>query len=330
MHLRTTLFVGLLAGFAAAQQLTAHPQQTLQNGNGNIVPFGVISGGTFAEGRTHILVPANELPSIPALLDGIEIHGQATDVVDYASLTINIMPTTATSLSTTFANNLTGPVTTVLQATNLQVAYNSAWTRIPFTVQYVHDGSSAMLIEVLKVVQPGTAGYPFMTMSTSSSPPRTDRPAMAYALGGPGSGASQATNANVLANAIVHRLVWQGTPTVRHESGTGAASGNQYGLGGQVDAFVNGPAGHFWIMAAATTYLPAGVQVPGLQGEFRLNGPVTFASGLLDANGDGGFVVPLPNNPSLAGFFLCYQGAVVDPATVAITFTNAMDHFVNL
>ena len=322
--------LALLTPFVAAQNssLTAHPQETLQNGNGNLVPFGVITSGQFGEGRTQFLVPKDELPSFPAVLAGIEIHGQGAAVMDYASLKLNIGPSTAVTLSSNFASNLPASPTTVLQATALQVSYVGTWTPITFTVPYVHDGASAMVIDIQKVVQTA-ASYPFMTMSTSSSPTRTDRPAMVYAFGFPGSGASLSTVGQYAATPLSFRLVWSNTPTIRNLSDVGT-SGNQYGVGSNVTLTVNGTPNHLWVLAAALTFLPTAVPVPGLQGDLRLNGPVVFAGGLLDPNGVATQLVAIPNNPGLVGFYLTYQGAIIDPATVGISLTNGTDHFVNL
>jgi len=329
IHLVTAaLFTTLLS--AQNPALTAHPQETLQNGNGNLVPFGVLTTGSFGEGHTMFLVPANELPSFPALLYGIEIHCQATASLTYSSLTLNCGPTTATSLQTTFANNFPTAPTNVLQAVGLTVNYSSsAWVQIPFTSPYVHDGVSALVIEIQKVVQQA-ASYPFMTMSTSSSPPRTDRPNMVYAFGTPGSGASQALTGPYQANPLSFRLVWQGTPTIRNRGDLVAGpSSNQYGLGGTVTLTMNGPPSNLYLMAAATSFLPVAFPIPGITGNLRLNSPVIFDSGLLDPAGVATYVLNIPNNPALVGFYLAYQGATIDPATVGISLTNGMDHFVN-
>lgn len=324
------LAISLLSPILLAQNpaLTAHPQETLQNGNGNIVPFGVISGGTFGEGRVMFLVPKDELPSFPCLLNGIEVHGQATATMDYASLSINVGATTATTLQSTFANNFPGSPTNVLAATNLQVNYlSNAWVQIPFTTPYVHDGVSAMVIEVQKLVQTA-ASYPFMTMSTCSSPVRTDRPNMVYAFSNPGGGASTAPNGPYAATPLSFRLVWSGTPTLRNRGDIGASQ-NQYNVGGVVDLTMNGPAGHLYVIAAALSFLPTAAPVPGITGDLRLNGPTIFTGGLLDPNGVAGYQVQIPANPALAGFYLTYQGATIDPVTVGITLTNGTDHFVN-
>jgi hypothetical protein len=318
----------LFAVAASAQQLTAHPQETLQNNTGNVVPFGVLPAGNFAEGRTHILVPKDELPSQPAVLTGIEIQPTATANVDYTQLDVSVGPFVGTSLAGTFANNITVPLTPMLPTGPLTIAWtNGAWTPLPTTGIYVHDGSSAMLIEIVKVVQ-NSSTLPFMGSNSSSSPPRTDRPAMAYAFGFPGSGASTATNANVFANQILYRLVWTAQPTLRHRQDQGSSQ-NQYALGSTVDLTVSGPAGHLFVLAADVGFLPQQAPIPGIGGALRLAGPVVFAGGLLGAGGEAVQQVGLPLQTAFIGFYLTYQAAVVDPATGGITLTNGTDHFVN-
>ncbi len=313
-----------------AQQtnVTAHPQDTLQGGGGNYSPFGVFSTGSGAEARCNILVPKDELPGAGALLTGIELLTLIGGTVDYASLQITASPTPATSLSSTYAANLVGTPTVVLQATSLQVTYSTtAWVPIGFTQPYVHDGTSALLLDIQKIVQ-SAASYQFVTMKKTSSPSRTDRPTMVYGFGGPGSGQSTAANAFGSDEPISFRLRWSGTPTVRNRGDAGV-SGNQYSLGGSVLLTMQGDPGFFWVLAAGTGFLTPSVVIPGIQGTLRLNGAVLFAGGLLDATGAASHVVYLPNNPGLVGFYLPYQAATVDPGTGAIVLANGTDHFIN-
>jgi hypothetical protein len=322
-------FVLTAANLAFAQQLpTSHPQDTLQGGGGNFSPFGVFSTGSGAEARSQILVPKNELPGPGAVLTGIELLALVGGTVDYASLQITASPTPATSLSSTFAANVVGPTTVVLQATSLQVAHSqTAWVAIPFTQPYVHDGTSALLLDIQKVVQTAPS-YTFVTTKITSSPARTDRPQMVYSFGGPGSGQSAATAAFGNAEPISFRLSWLGTPTLRNRGDTGPA-GTQYHLGGSVLLTTNGSPGSFWVLAAGTGFLASSVVIPGLGGSLHLDGAVVFAGGLLDATGVGQHTVSIPNVAGLVGAYLPYQAATVDPLNGAIVLTNGSDHFVN-
>ncbi len=314
----------------AAQQVhrTAHPQDVLQGGGGNFAPFGVFSSGQGAEARTQFLVPKDELPGPGTLLTGIELTALIGGTVDYASLEISAAPTTATSLSNTFASNLVNPPTVVLPATPLQVTWSTtAWSAIDFAVPYVHDGTSALVIEVKKVVQ-AAPSFTFVTMRKNSVPSRGDRPQMVYSFGGPGSGTSNATSAFGNDEPVSFRLRWQMTPTLRNESAQGP-SNNQYGLGGSVTFKIDGDPNELWVLAAGSGFLPTSTFVPGLLGTFRLAGPTLFASGLLDPNGVGTFALNIPNTPTLPGLYLAYQAATVAPATGVIWLTNGTDHFVN-
>jgi hypothetical protein len=321
-------FALIASDLALAQLPTAHPQDTLQGGGGNFAPFGVFSTGSGAEGRTQILVPANELPATPAVLTGIELLALIGGTVDYASLQIEASPTPATSLSLSFAANVVATPTVVLQATSLQVAHSTtAWVAIQFTQPYVHDGTSALLLEIQKVVQTAPS-YTFVTTKKTSSPARTDRPQMVYVFGGPGSGQATATSAFANDEPISFRLLWTATPTLRNR-GDGGTSGNQYNIGGSVVLTTQGSPGSFWVLAAGTGFLSPAVVIPGIQGELRLDGAIVFAGGLLDAAGQGLHTVSIPNVAGLVGIYLPYQAATVDPSSGAIVLTNGTDHFVN-
>lgn len=328
---RCLLSVLVLAAATMAQSplLTAHPQDLTLTNAGAVVPLGSWSNGsTFGEGHTMILVPKHELPCFPTLLLGIEVVGSTTSPLTYASLRMHVGPTTATSLQSTFALNHQVAPTQVLNATNLTVSYTGfSWTPIPFTQPYQHDGTSAMVIEIQKVVQ-YVGGMPIMMMTGSGLPPRTDRPDMIYAVGDTYSGASQAVSATVTSDAMSFRLRWANTPTLRHLSNVPYGT-PQYALGSWVTLTLNGPPGHFYLMSAAPSFLPVAAPIPGVLGELRLDGPSTFSSGLLDANGAGTYQLIIPWNAALVGLYLAYQGATVDPVNLGIELTNGMDHFVN-
>ena len=332
MHTTLAISCAALAAAALAAQngaLTAHPQETLQNSSGNIAPLGVLPGGIGAEGRVMLLVPREEVPTVPAVLTAIEVYCPSGATVQYTSLQMNAAATSATGLNLAFLPNYQQGPWPILSATNLTVAYGAGWTRIPFNNPYPFPGNSNLLIEFLKVVQPVSGGFPFATTSTSSSPPRIDRPPMVYAFGNPGSGASNAAFGTTYATSIAFRLVWDNTPTIRHRSDVGL-SGNQYNLGGNVTVTLQGQPGQAYVMAAGSSYLPFGLPLPGIDGELRLDAPTTFASGLLGLSGAESATIAIPSVPALVGIFLAYQGVTYDLGSQALTLTNCSDHFVNL
>jgi len=336
-HLLPLSFFAL--SLPAQQVLTAHPQDTTLDGFGNVAPFGVLPGGLVAESRVQILVPKDELPAVGAVLTGLEAASLVGDTVTYTQLSITVRPVTLTSLSTSFAANLVGTPTTVLSASGLQVPWTTgAWTPIAFTQNYVHDGVSAMLIDITKIAGPtvvsgggggggsGSSSYPYVTM-TSAWPERLDRPQMVYFFSAAGGGGSTSPTAFASASPVSLRLRWSGVPSLRHQSDNGTLVA--YGLGNSITFTAAGNAGDLFAIAGADAFLPTAIQLPGIVGSLRIGAPILFASGLLDGNGLGvaGFVVP--SVPGLVGVHLAYQAVTIDPAGGPLRLTNGTDHFVN-
>ncbi|MGE3171782.1 MAG: hypothetical protein AB7O97_04095 [Planctomycetota bacterium] len=319
--------LGCCAASLAAQQVarTAHPQDTLVNGGGNLAPLGVFPTGIGAEARTQLLLRSVELPASGAVLTGIEVHCPGTLTMTYQALTITVARTTQTGLGNTFAANLAAPVV-VLQGNGLSVPYVSgSWSVIPLNGSYVHDGFSSLVVEFRKVVSPGSLF--FCSMDTPSAPARTDRPPMLYSLGGLGSGVANASVATVTAEPIALRLVWSGVPTMRHRSDI-QPSGNHYALGSPVDLVVDGTPGSFFMTGVDLAFQPVPFVLPGVGGRLRVVGQ-TIGGGTLDANGVGVQTVRIPVDPGLVGVKVVYQGGVFDALTRVGTFTNGHDHFVN-
>ncbi len=325
---RAALVAVLSVAGLVGQNLTAHPQETLQGTSGNVVPFGV-GFGSSVESRTQLLVPKNELPAVPAVLIGIELQGLLPASVQFSSLQIDVAPTAASTLFPTLDGNLPVPPTTVLPAGPWSINFSTtAWVAIPFPVPYVHDGQSALVLDIRKIVNVAGSA-PLSGCSAVTTPMRTDRPRMIFANGNAGSGASQATVATVPPqNPISFRLRWLGTPILRNRSDA-ATSGNYHGLGGSATLKVQDNPGALWVLAADSSFLPTGVVLPAISGELRLPNPNLFAAGQLDASGLGSYVLPIPNDPSLIGSYLALQAATIDPTTLTILLTNGTDLFVN-
>ncbi|MBK8095597.1 MAG: hypothetical protein IPK26_00710 [Planctomycetes bacterium] len=314
----------LTAACALGQNLTAHPQETTDNSSGNLVPFGVLAAGNFAEGRTHVLIRGVELPGPGAVLLGMDVHGQNVANLGYLSLDITVSPTTATSLSLTFANNLPLPQT-LLSTTNQTIGWNGQWVPITFTTPYVHDGSSALVIEIKKVVDPAT--FAFLTCSTSSDPQRGDLPPMAYEFGGPGSGAAQNPTARFTAAALAVRLHWAGAPTVRLLSNRFGPNNTQFAIGGSITHTVAGSPNELFINLLAQSFLNPPQALAPVVGEWRVNGP-TMNLGVMPAGGEAVTTINIPNNPQLVGQYFTWQSLTVAPGLTGAWFTNAADAFI--
>jgi hypothetical protein len=325
-HLTLPLLLTLLAPIAA-QQRSAHPQESLGIGSGNTTPLGW-AGGIGAESRTQVLIPRQELPAVPALLTGIEVAGLFAGNLNYQMLGITCAPALISALDAEFATNLGPAPTVVVPPGPRAVDYSlQPWTLIAFVQPYQHDGHSDLVLEFRKVVFPLGSSV-LVAHRNGSTPERADRPRMQATFGDLGSGAAFANTA-ALTNMtpLSLRLVWQQTPTLRHRSEVGA-SGNQFSLGGQVNLTVQGTPGHFFVMVAGIDWLP-GQPLAGVLGELRLVARYTFRDAVLNAQGLGSHVVAIPNAPSIIGLRVTYQAAVVDPLAATITLTNGTDHFVN-
>jgi hypothetical protein len=326
--LRTTSLLLLAALSPLAAQTTtatAHPQDTTQNSNGNLVPFGCLNGTTFTDGHCQVLIRGLELPGPGAVLTGMEVHCQGTLALTYSSLNISVSATTATSLGSNFASNLPVPQT-LLTGTNVTVNYvSNAFASIPLTGFYVHDGTSSLVLDIQKVVNPATAQ--FATMSTTSNPPRNDLPSMAYAFGGPGSGASLATTATTFAPPLSVRLLWLGVPTI-HLLANPAPSGNQYGLGSTITLTTEAAPGSVAINFLSTAFLSPFQALPPVVGEWRVQG-ITLNVAVVPGSGAVTLPINVPNATNLVGLHLCYQSGAIDPTGSIAQFTNATDHVIN-
>ena len=192
----------------------------------------------------NCLLPAVAL--LVLVLLGLAAIGQSSagtnTTLNYASLRITISPTTAASLSPTFAANLPQPQT-VLDVANLSVNWQAgAFTPITFVNSYTHDGQSALVIDIQKVVAPiGDA-----SCKTIQNSRRTDLPPMINAFGLAGSGAHAAAVATATANSPISlELRWAGaagafTPTLKLKSDPTAPFRAPFGIGRPVDVITQG------------------------------------------------------------------------------------------
>lgn len=325
--MRSLVLLGCCTAGLAAQQVvrTAHPQETLQNLNGNFSALGVFASGQAAESRAQILLRPLELPGPGAALVGIEVHAQGNSLLLYSSLTIRAAATNAAQLVPQFDANLQNPVT-VLQTTNLMVTYSSAaWTTIQFATPYLHDGRSALVLDLAKILSPNTIVQ--TAMDTPSPPTRPDRPSMVHAFGGIGSGASTSVLATNTSDALCLRLLWTGVPTMRHRSDPGA-SGNHYALGSFVTYTVEGEPNAFYISALAPTALAAPIPLYGASGLLYIVAPFDHI-GFLDAGGVAVHTVLIPAQTAFLGLRATYQAGVQRSSDGLGQLTNAHDHFVN-
>jgi hypothetical protein len=325
-HLALILFATGLPLSAQTLNPVSYPQDTLTGSSGNLVPFGVLTPTSFAEGHTQLLFPADHLPSTGGALMGIAVNCQvASGALTYPSLNIDASLATVTTLSTTFANNVLAPQS-VLAAQNLTITYAQAqWTPIMFTTPFIYGGSLNLVLDIRKVVTPPASGL--FTMQTTGDPARNDLPRMVYAFGSVGSGASTATVGNIVAQTLQVRLLWAGIPTMTLKSDrSGGFSGNNFPIGGSIDITTYGTPSSLYLTQAGFSLTP--VSIPPVAGLMYVSG-VTLGIGFLNASGNDVRTLPIPGNPSLVGLHLAFQSGVLDAVSSMPQWTSASDCFIN-
>jgi hypothetical protein len=214
----------------------------------------------------------------------------------------------------------------VRNASNLTVTWTAnAWTTIPFTTTYVHDGSSNLVIEIQKVVSPvGDA-----TMRTVQNTGRTDLPRMINALGGAGSGAHTAANATVTTNwPLSVQLRWGGyfgttVPTVRLRSDNGGAANNQFAIGTTITHTVQGAPGALFVNLQSLGLI-APQPLPPVVGLQHVAG-ITVNVGLLPTGGTSTFGWVVPADPGLVGLYSAFQSLVAPVPFAQLYFSNVAD-----
>lgn len=322
------------AGAISAQiQTTAYVQESTIGTFGNAAPLGCSPTGLFAEAHSQILIPAQHLPGPGAVLLGLAANGQSgsgtNTTLTYALLRITISRTTATSLNATFAHNLPAPQV-VLDVTNLSVDWQTAaFTPITFLNSYIHDGTSSLVIDIQKIVDPiGDAG--FRTIQNSR---RTDLPPMINAFGAAGSGAHAAAVATATNNSPISlELRWAGAagaaiPTVKLKSDPTAPFRAPFGIGNPVETTVQGEPGAFFANFESATRIPP-VTIPGIIGQLWIADPILLNAGILPASGQSSVTQILPNDPAWIGLYIAFQSLVVEQAG-DWRLTNLADCFVS-
>ncbi|MEZ5987535.1 MAG: hypothetical protein R3F30_00100 [Planctomycetota bacterium] len=146
------LVAALLLGLTAplgAQTLTtvAVPDDKPGSGTMNLAPLGGTTAST-ANLRTQIRVPAALLPAEGMAIKELGFCSSAVGGYTYASLTVTLAHLSGTSLSTTFADNLAGPVL-VLQAKAITFAKADAWSLVKLDKAFDHDGRRDLVVDVV-------------------------------------------------------------------------------------------------------------------------------------------------------------------------------------
>lgn len=337
----TVAAVGACPAIAQVRPV-AFPHGASSGTNGNWTPLGEIcspNGNAAAEGRTHILIPAEFLPPRPGSIWALE-HRPAWlnsttypctntgSTVQYALLEITLAHRTRGlgPLSTTFANNLPSPPPPpVFPAQAITIAWTlGSWNGISFAQPFLYNGTDDLVVEIRKIVTP--TGQNVGTMR-NLNPVRADlpRPVLASsALGYGGANAATGGYGNPLGWRL--RFDYQTEPTLEARSPLGA--NGHYTNGDTMHFRIFAVPGDLFVLAASFAFLPAPVVVPPFQGIWLLP-PVTILDANLVTPAAGAEYhrvdFPIPPDPALAGVRVTAQSAVLGLATGQWDMTNGVD-----
>ncbi|MBK8978793.1 MAG: hypothetical protein IPM29_23075 [Planctomycetes bacterium] len=324
-----------LAAAVSCPAQVAYPEDSPTTSQGNLVPLGFSTSTNFDEGRYQILIPARFLPSTGGLINGLSVtQASGPPQLTYTSLTITMSATQATTLSTTFANNLPVPLV-VFGGSNVTIPFaTSGWSPpIQFTQPFPYDGQSDLVIDISKVYDRVT--YPstsaLSTHRVSGNPGRSDLPVARYQYGAFGSGAATAPTARTSAAPLKVRLDFAPLPTLRLRSDRAGANNYIFAISGSMDITIAGPAGTQFGTLVALGFLPTPFPAAPLLGSvwIDLSTAVTVNVGAIGPTGETATTLAIPNLPGIVGGRLTFQSVTVGAGTGVLALSNACDAIIN-
>lgn len=152
MNLTTmTTLIALATGLSA--QSFYVPSNTPSTGTCNAFPFAT------TDMRYQALLTQSDLGGAPVWITGFGLAPCSTGVRSMLQITMRIAPLAATTLSTTFDNNLAAGATTVLSASNFKWSMvANTWSDLDLQVPFFYSGTGSVVVELLVVGSSGASG----------------------------------------------------------------------------------------------------------------------------------------------------------------------------
>ncbi|MCA8952550.1 MAG: hypothetical protein KDE27_23765 [Planctomycetes bacterium] len=325
MRIQHTLAAAGLLCAALSAQYTAHPLDNLNSGVSQNIPIAGNSA-SWDEARSQFLFRAQYLPPIPALLNGIEWVPNTNGTTTYERFEIWVDHTQNSTLSTTFAANLSANPTLVFSASPGSITWTGAqWTPIVFTTPFVYDGQSNLVVEIRKQINRIVSPPPSISHRVLTYPRRNDLGPPIWAWGAYGSGAVDATTAQTTYNTeLLTRLDWLGAATLNVDSTrdtTGNSNRSYFHIGATATFTTQSAPNEFYVQGYDFALQPVPLPIPGFSGGLWLLNPVALA-GFLDGSGFASQSVALPSDPGLIGITLYAQSVILG---TTLTFSNIVD-----
>lgn len=316
--------VALLASALSAQTYYV-PDNLANAGTCNVIPFGSASpSGSFYTCLTQQIVTAADLGNLPGVITGLGFAACGSGKSRFTQLQVimDVLPPSST-LSTTFANNLTPNAVTVLDASNYAWHTTSnSWMDIGLQNYFVYDGVSDLVIQILANQSTSPAGF-----HRSTTKPRL------YAVGWTGSPPATGTySANtaqkmefslqmarsgtfgdgcVGSNALAPKMVLSGTPQLGQTQNLDLAQAPASSAAFLVTGFGNG----FPFPFELSSY--------GMPGCYQYFGPASTQLSITDPSGVALVPFAVPNSSGVIGILLYAQWACLDLPANALGITTS-------
>ena len=312
--LRSCLLAGsaaaLLCGTAVGQSYYYAPSNTPTVGTCNVFPWGQSST------RHQHVVTAAELGNAAQNIRDIAYAACGSGTFTATQILIRMDHYPGTTLSSTFASNLSGNEVTVLNATNWSYSYTAnAWADIGLANTFNYDPALGNLLIDIEFCG-GAGGGSF----------HRDVAPRCYANGGPCPSAASGTSTT-------------GALKVRIDAGTGG-SYSSFGQGcgnpaltlagigvpniGTMSsvAMSNGDPNNIGFYGVAFT--PTNISLPGAPGCTQYIDPLIVAATVFDGLGDApSFDLQIPNYAGLVGVMVVQTGISLNPLANALGVTTA-------
>jgi hypothetical protein len=322
-----------MLGLAAVVQAQTWyiPDNAAAAGGCNVIPFGNVTPSTsWSNQKYQAMVTASDLGSLPGLITGIAFAPCGTGDRDADSLQIVLdhIPASTTTLSTTFAANLTASAVTVLNATNFTWRQTAnTWTNVGLQNYFVYNGIDNVVIEITSINGRGNVSTPVISSAGMRTGSRQRVYATSWTGTPPATGSTDSAAVKLEFSMLMARTslhgrgcpqsngvrpnhVYTGTPQV----GQGMSFDLQAALPNSVVLLATGGFTGFPFPIDLTTY--------GFPGCFAYHAITSTLVLLASASGTATLPVTVPNSPSLAGGQMNSQYFCLDPVTGRLTSSN--------
>ncbi len=132
-----------------AQSKVYLPSNSPGAGTMNLAPLGgKASSGSSQNMRTQILVPRSLLPTGGSQIQKLAFSSSSVGAYKYQSLVIQIGHLKGAKFTTTFADNLTAPVT-VFSGTGFAFTKADTWSYLKLSKVFDHDGKRDLVLDIV-------------------------------------------------------------------------------------------------------------------------------------------------------------------------------------